>query len=61
MAGKELRSRTGFPSFLYGVGNQGARAEGKALLVLEVRQRFGDSYYVKVRYERRGTRGGEKG
>lgn len=37
----------------YGVGDRGAKAEGAALLVLEVRQRFGDSYYVKVRYERR--------
>jgi len=37
----------------YGVGDRGARFEGTALLVLEVRQRFGDSYYLKVRYERR--------
>ncbi|HEX6899158.1 MAG TPA: hypothetical protein VF789_05570 [Thermoanaerobaculia bacterium] len=37
----------------YGVGDQGSRAEGKALLVLEVLERFGDSYTVTVRYERR--------
>ncbi len=37
----------------YGVGDRVARPEGAALLALEVHQRFGDSYYVKVRYERR--------
>ncbi len=35
----------------YGVGDQGARAEGSALLILEVLQRFGAAYRVKVRYE----------
>jgi M6 family metalloprotease-like protein len=36
----------------YGVGDRGRRAEDKAVLELEVLEKLGDSYRVKVRYER---------